>query len=89
MRLESKEQKLIMEYLRKISYVKKVIVANESGTLDIIGCYRGRFYSIEVKKRGETPSTLQQINMKKIREHGGIAFWTDTFDKVKDIFKNL
>lgn len=84
MKSESQEQKLILEYLRSISYVKKIIVANESGTLDIIGCIKGRFYSIEVKKTGEKPSALQRLNMQKIKEHGGIAFYATNKKQVED-----
>lgn len=84
--LESKIQADILNWLRKISYVKKIITSNEAGTLDIIGCYKGRFYSIEVKAEGEKPTALQRVNIAEIKKNGGIAFWATSLQEVQSYF---
>lgn len=88
-KLESEAQEKILRYLEKISYVVKIIVANRSGVVDVIGCYNGRFYSIELKRLGEKPTALQIVNILKVRKHGGIAFTATSLDEVKTYFNNL
>lgn len=46
-----------------------------SGAPDIIGCYNGRFFGIEVKREGKKPTRLQEMRMREIAEAGGLAFW--------------
>lgn len=52
---------------------------SSSGVPDIIVCYRGKFIGIEVKadltKKG--PTALQQDNLTRISENGGIALVLD------------
>lgn len=47
-----------------------------SGVPDIVGCYKGRFFSIECKapSRANNVSELQKLEMEKIRVSGGMAF---------------
>lgn len=45
----------------------------KSGVPDIVGCYRGRWFSIEVKREGKEPTKLQEKRMGEIRAAGGIA----------------
>lgn len=52
-----------------------------SGVPDRIGCHRGRFFSIEVKREGKEPTTLQKRRLKEVAEAGGLAFW-GTAEKV-------
>ena len=70
MATEQQIQKKIITYLESQGcYVVKVISASKAGVPDIIGCYEGFFFGIEVK----TPSTkhnvskLQEYNIDKIR----------------------
>jgi hypothetical protein len=44
-----------------------------SGVPDIVGCYHGKFFAIECKAKSNKPTTLQERNMTKIRENGGVA----------------
>lgn len=48
-----------------------------SGTPDIVGCYRGRFFGIECKAKGNKPTELQKLNLNKIEGAGGIALVID------------
>jgi penicillin-binding protein-related factor A (putative recombinase) len=86
---ESPIQAEILQYLGAISYIRKVVTANKAGTLDIFGCFRGLFFSLEVKQPGEGASTLQAVNIQKIRENGGLAFVVSSLDEVKNIFNIL
>ena len=45
----------------------------KTGIPDILACINGRFYGIEVKAENGKPSLLQLINLRKIRDAGGIA----------------
>lgn len=79
-------QRKIIKYLESVgAYVVKVVASNKSGTPDILACYRGIFLAIEVK-RPETKtnvSELQEYNIKKIKEAGGVAIVSWDLDAVK------
>lgn len=48
-----------------------------SGVPDIVGCYRGRFFGIECKAKGNKPTELQKMNLNKVEGVGGIALVID------------
>ncbi len=85
-------QRKIIKYLESVgAYVVKVVASNKSGTPDILACYRGIFLAIEVK-RPETKtnvSELQEYNIKKIKEAGGIAIVSWDLDAVKATIENI
>ena len=71
---EQQIQKKIYDFLiAEGCYVVKVISASKSGVPDLIGCYEGKFFAIEVK----TPTTmnnvskLQEYNLDLVLEAGG------------------
>lgn len=41
-----------------------------AGIPDFVGCYRGRFFAIEVKQPGKIPTPLQLIVMRELQEAG-------------------
>ena len=45
-----------------------------SGVPDIICCYNSQFLAVECKAGKNKPTALQEKEMKKIRESGGITF---------------
>ena len=45
-----------------------------SGVPDILICYRGRFIAIECKAGKNKPTPLQEAEMQKIRESGGMTY---------------
>ncbi len=47
----------------------------KSGVPDFLGCYRARFFSIEVKREGKEPTALQWERMREIDNAGGRTFW--------------
>lgn len=85
-------QRKIIKYLESVgAYVVKVVASNKSGTPDILACYRGIFLAIEVK-RPETKtnvSELQEYNIKKIKEAGGVAIVSWDLDAVKAVVDDI
>lgn len=85
-------QRKIIKYLESVgAYVVKVVASNKSGTPDILACYRGIFLAVEVK-RPETKtnvSELQEYNIKKIKEAGGIAIVSWDLDAVKATIEDI
>lgn len=45
--------------------------------LDFTGCYKGRFFAIETKSRGNVPSALQNRVMKAHQDALGFSIWGD------------
>jgi len=58
----------------------------KNGVPDIVGCYKGRFFSIEVKREGAKPTPIQTRRMKEITDAGGWAV-AGTAEVVIDAFK--
>ena len=85
-------QRKIIKYLEGVgAYVVKVVASNKSGTPDILACYRSIFLAIEVK-RPETKtnvSELQEYNIKKIKEAGGVAIVSWDLDAVKATIEGI
>ena len=56
---EQRIQKKIVDYLlTQGCYIVKVISASKAGVPDILGCYEGVFFAIEVK----TPQTKKNVS---------------------------
>jgi len=72
-------------------YVVKVVSATKAGVPDILGCYEGMFFAIEVK----TPSTvnnvskLQDYNLDKIRLCGGNSMVADSTEGIVEFLRGL
>ena len=54
--------------------------------VDIIGCYRGRFFVIEVKAPGKKPTPKQNLIMEKIVACGGATIWGDNLKSIMICF---
>ena len=54
----------------------------KEGIPDILACINGKFYGMELKGDGGKPTLLQIINLRKIREAGGIGvlLYPEDFD---------
>ena len=87
---EAKVQTAIINWLVYLgAWVVKTIATSKNGTPDVLGCLNGLFIGIEVKKPGGKPSPLQRVQLRKIREAGGIAFTAESLDEVKDQLNHL
>ena len=60
-----------------------------AGVPDIIGCYRGRFISFEVKRPGKNPTKLQAFMMKRIIAAGGIATTIRSVEEAEAILNEI
>lgn len=57
-------------------------------TLDCLGCYRGKFFSIETKAPGKLPTLHQKITIEKMRASGGLVYIVDTKEKANELFRS-
>ena len=90
----TKEQDIqtkIMDYISSIGGLpikfNNIGIYAKAGVSDILACIKGRFVAIEVKKPGNKPSKLQENFINGINSIGGVAFWVDNLDDVKDNLK--
>ena len=61
----------------------------KAGVSDILACIKGRFVAIEVKRPGNKPTAVQLQFIKAVNSIGGLAFWADNLQDVKDKLKEL
>lgn len=87
----TKEQDIqtsIMQYISSIGGLpvkfNNIGIYAKAGVSDILACVNGRFVAIEVKRPGEKPTGLQKQFIDAINLIGGLAFWTDNLQDVKD-----
>jgi hypothetical protein len=55
---------------------------SKHGVADIIGCYKGRFFAIEVKRPGRHPTDAQQLFLKRVTEAGGLGILAYSVESV-------
>lgn len=61
----------------------------QAGLPDIVGCWAGRFFAIELKVNDNKATRLQAATIEKIRLTGGIAAVCRDVEEVKAIFETL
>ena len=83
--LESKYQKKILDFLKKIDgcYSVKTILSNKKGVPDILCCYWGKFYAFEVKTPDGKLLPHQKLQGELIRIAGGQWYVVTSVDDVK------
>ncbi len=57
------------------------------GIPDMIGCWQGRFFALELKIEGNLPTPIQSHTIQKIKEAGGIVGVCYTLEDVKKLFE--
>lgn len=85
---EQDVQRKIIKYLESLgAWTVKTISTNKRGTPDVLACLNGQFIAIEVKREGKlnTVSPIQQFQLDKIVESGGIAVAADSLEKIIEI----
>ena len=73
---EGKVKKKCVAYLKEIGayyFFPATGGYGKSGVPDIVGCYKGKFFGIEVKAGNNKPTELQKHQLKLITEAGDIA----------------
>jgi len=87
---ESKIQAKIIEYLRSQAiYTIKVVAATQAGNPDIIGCYRGKFIAIEVKRPGKNLTPLQESKAEQIKKAGGHFAVAHSLDEAINFLRSI
>jgi hypothetical protein len=87
---ESRIQSAILNFLNKIEGCKAINFPGtpngKKGTPDIIGCYRGFMFVIEVKRPGEEPEKIQLFELNDWLENGATSW---IFHSVHECSGNL
>lgn len=91
MPLETTITKRILDWINGLEGgVAEKVMGNafQFGRPDINACYRGRCIRIEVKTpdHGNKPSKAQELDIKKWRKAGALAFVAYSLDDVKRMF---
>lgn len=82
----------ILKYLREQgAWAEKVhgSAYQRKGMLDIVGCYRGQFFAIEVKVFPNQPTEIQQHVMDEITKSGGIAIVAWSIDDARSLVAQM
>ena len=84
---ENKIQAGIVRFLRKQDdcWVYPTCDRFTVGVPEILGCLKGRFFALEVKKPTGRLSKIQTYQLLKVRDAGGIAGRVDSLGDAKEI----
>lgn len=84
---ENKIQASIVKFLRKQKdcWVYPTCDRFTVGVPDVLGCLKGRFFALEVKKPTGRLSKIQAYQLKKVRDAGGIAARVDSLEDAKKV----
>jgi Holliday junction resolvase len=88
---EAKVKKVVVQQLKDMgAYYFYPVTGGygASGVPDIVGCYQGLFFGIECKAGSNKPTPLQEKNLKRIAETGGISLVVNE-DNMKDVRETL
>lgn len=88
---EATLQRQCLAYLKGLAncYFFKASDRFTSGIPDIVGCYNGLFFGVELKRPGEKPRQLQYYVLDKIKKSGGYSTWVDNLSDFKLFFSDL
>lgn len=59
------------------------------GLPDIIGCFKGRFVALEVKRPGEQPRKIQEHTLKLLRSAGAVTGVVYSVADVRQIIEGM
>jgi Holliday junction resolvase len=90
---EAKVKKTVVKHLKAIgAYYFYPVTGGYggSGVPDIVGCYQGKFFGFECKAGKNTPTPLQEKNLRDIKKMGGIAVVVneENMNSVGSLLKN-
>ena len=77
---EGRVKKQVSELLRKypeLYYEMPVPGGYGKSGLDYVGCFRGKFFSVETKAPGKKPTARQNLTIASMRRSGGVVFVID------------
>ena len=88
---EARVKKVVVQQLKEMGayyFYPATGGYGKSGVPDIVGCYKGMFFGIECKAGKNTPTPLQEKNLKDIRTAGGFDIVVNE-DNMKHIMATL
>lgn len=74
---EKKVKNLVVKQLKEVGayyFFPATGGYGRSGVPDVVGCWKGKFFAIECKAGNNTTTALQELELKKIQEVGGVAW---------------
>jgi hypothetical protein len=77
---EAKVKKKVKEILKSVGAYYAMPMGTgfgNSGVPDFLVCFQSKFFGIECKANGNKPTALQESNLERIRDAGGIAIVID------------
>lgn len=77
---EAKVKKKVKEILKSAGAYYAMPMGTgfgNSGVPDFLVCFQSKFFGIECKANGNMPTALQESNLERIRDAGGIAIVID------------
>lgn len=92
MNSEKKIQNAVSKYLDSVPelYYNKHSERYKKGVPDIIGCYRGHFFAIELKReKGGVIAPLQTRHAEKITKAAGRHLFASSLQQVVDFIENI
>lgn len=89
---ETKFKEKVLKELSKLGYFEKIQQVGKRGTPDIIGCIRGRYIALELKRSEKARiDKIQLLKLKEISHKGGgvslIVYpenWAEILDQLKE-----
>jgi hypothetical protein len=85
--------KAVHKYLKTFSesdlFYEKLSERYKSGVPDVWGCYKGKFFVIELKDATGVASPAQEAFIYRIKQSGGAAIVARTIAEVEDLMEFL
>lgn len=86
-------QSSVMSYLGRLDRCKAYNLHGSawsgSGRPDIIGCYKGVMFCIELKLPGELPTKIQEYELCKWRAAGALAWYATRLEHVIELIDQI
>ena len=83
-------QPAVMRYLKRKGGLwekNKDVAGKTSGRPDIVGCYRGRYVAIELKRPGAKPRKIQKAYLRLIELAGGITIVASEIEPIAEVLE--
>lgn len=83
-------QESVLKYLYTLPNIvvhNNVGSVHNSGISDVTGCYKGRYFALELKIPKGIKGEHQKAYIDKVLNAGGLAGFAETLEKVKEVLE--